>query len=156
MARTTKPLTDTEIKLAKPKAKEYNLADGNGLYLRVKPNGTKFWLFNYSRPYTRKRANISLGEYPALPLVKARQKRQECLELLAQDIDPQTHRKDQKHLKVEALSNNFEAVTREWFEVKRTKISEQHAIDTLRSLELHIFPKIGLASPRFPIHLTAS
>ena len=39
MGRTTKPLSDTEIKQAKPKAKEYNLADGNGLYLRVKPNG---------------------------------------------------------------------------------------------------------------------
>ena len=83
MGRTTKPLSDTEIKQAKPKAKEYNLADGNGLYLRVKPNGTKLWLFNYSRPYTRKRANLSFGQYPALTLANARQKRQGTLELLA-------------------------------------------------------------------------
>jgi hypothetical protein len=107
MARTTKPLTDTEVKQAKPLAKEYNLADGNGLYLRVKPNGTKFWLFNYSRPYTRKRANLSFGEYPALSLVKARQKRQESLELLAQDIDPLSHRKDQQRLKVVTCVRNL-------------------------------------------------
>jgi hypothetical protein len=47
MARLTKPLSSTEIKNAKPKIKEYNLADGDGLMLRVKPTGSKFWIFNY-------------------------------------------------------------------------------------------------------------
>ena len=32
--------------------------------LRVKANGSKLWLFNYSRPFTKKRANISFGVYP--------------------------------------------------------------------------------------------
>ena len=41
MANTTKPLTNTEVKQNKPRKKEYSLADGNGLYLRVKPSGTK-------------------------------------------------------------------------------------------------------------------
>ncbi|MCU7861287.1 MAG: integrase arm-type DNA-binding domain-containing protein [Candidatus Thiodiazotropha sp. (ex Lucinoma kastoroae)] len=59
MARTTKPLTNTEVQQAKPKDKEFNLADGNGLALRVKPNGTKLWIFNYYRPYTKKRSNYS-------------------------------------------------------------------------------------------------
>ena len=30
MARTVKPLTDIQIKNAKPKLKEYNLPDGDG------------------------------------------------------------------------------------------------------------------------------
>jgi len=42
----TKPLTDTEIRLAKPKEKEYNLADDKGLCLPVKPIGSKLWIFN--------------------------------------------------------------------------------------------------------------
>jgi hypothetical protein len=54
MANTTKPLTTTEVKQAKPREKEHNLADGNGLYLRVKPSGMKLWIFNYSRPSPRK------------------------------------------------------------------------------------------------------
>lgn len=41
MARTTKSLTDKQISNAKPQDKEYTLFDGNGLRLRVKPNGTK-------------------------------------------------------------------------------------------------------------------
>lgn len=43
MVNTTRPLTNTEVKQAKPREKEYNLADGNGLYLRVKPNASKLW-----------------------------------------------------------------------------------------------------------------
>ncbi|MCL1141778.1 integrase arm-type DNA-binding domain-containing protein [Shewanella gaetbuli] len=46
MARLTNPLTATEIAKAKPREKEYNLADGIGLQLRVKPHGSKHWLFN--------------------------------------------------------------------------------------------------------------
>ena len=41
MARLAKPLSDTEIKTAKPKDKEYNLTDGSGLQIRIKPNGSK-------------------------------------------------------------------------------------------------------------------
>jgi hypothetical protein len=61
MANSTKPLTNTEVKQAKPRDKEYNLSDGRGLYLRVKPNSTKLWLFNYFKPFTKKRSNISPG-----------------------------------------------------------------------------------------------
>jgi hypothetical protein len=42
MSRTTKPLTNTESKQAKPKEKEFNLNDGDGLALRIKPNGLKY------------------------------------------------------------------------------------------------------------------
>ncbi len=41
MARITKPLTNTEVQQAKPKEKKFNLIDGHGLALRIKPNGSK-------------------------------------------------------------------------------------------------------------------
>lgn len=43
MARITKPLTNTEIERAKPKEKEYTLSDGQGLYLLIKPSGSRLW-----------------------------------------------------------------------------------------------------------------
>ncbi len=61
MARITKPLTNTEVKSSKPKDKEYSLSDGEGLSLRVKPNGSKLWIFNYYRPYTKKEPILALG-----------------------------------------------------------------------------------------------
>src|SRR5690606_22267937 len=92
MARTTKPLTNTEVAKAKPKAKIYTLSDGGGLQLRIKPNGSKIWLLDYYRPYTNKRTSISFGSYPNIGLADARAKRDESRALLAQNIDPKEYR----------------------------------------------------------------
>jgi hypothetical protein len=54
-------LINTEAKRAKPKEKEFNLNDGDGLALRVKPNGSKLWIL----PVT------TLTPEYALPLVLA-------------------------------------------------------------------------------------
>ncbi len=84
-------LTDSKLRVAKPEGKEYNLGDGDGLYLRVKTNGTKMWLFNYYRPSDKKRANISFGAYPDVTLSAARERRGQARALLADSIDPKTH-----------------------------------------------------------------
>ncbi len=110
MANTTKPLTNTEIKQSKPKAKEYNLADGGGLSLRVKPNGSKQWVFNYSRPFTKKRANIGFGSYPVVALAEARKKRINARELLAKEIDPKDHKDEQDALQCKAHNGTLEHV----------------------------------------------
>lgn len=66
MARVTKALTNTEIAKAKQQEKEYSLADGQGLFLRIRPNGAKTWIFNYAQPYTKKRTNLVIGGYGRL------------------------------------------------------------------------------------------
>lgn len=43
MARTTKPLTNTEVDKAKARDKPYTLTDGNGLFLLIMPSGVKTW-----------------------------------------------------------------------------------------------------------------
>ncbi len=48
MPKIVKPLSDQEIKKAKPKDKQYKLFDGIGLNLTISPNGIKRWVFNYS------------------------------------------------------------------------------------------------------------
>ncbi|MEH6813611.1 MAG: integrase arm-type DNA-binding domain-containing protein, partial [Motiliproteus sp.] len=111
MARITNPLTNTEVKHAKPRDKEYNLSDGQGLALRVRPNGTKLWLFNYSRPHTKARANISFGTYPEISIAQARELRGNARQLLAQDIDPKEHRDEQSRQSREASENTLDAIS---------------------------------------------
>lgn len=93
MARQTKPLNNTEVKNAKATERATILYDGDGLELLVKPGGSKLWRFRYYKPFTRKRAMISFGAYPAVSLSEARQLREDARLLLSKDIDPQEHKK---------------------------------------------------------------
>ncbi|MGK0270710.1 MAG: integrase [Cocleimonas sp.] len=158
MARKVTPLSDTEIKSAKPKDKEYNLSDGDGLILRIKPSGSKLWLFNYYRPFTKKRTNIGFGKYPEVTLAKARKKRDESRRLLTDDIDPKEHKLESGRKQSERISNTLITVAKNWFEIKKNEISPDYAEDMWRSLELHIFPELGnypISSITAPITIKA-
>lgn len=143
MANTTKQLTATAVANAKPKEKEYNLADGRGLMLRVKTSGSKFWLLNYTRPVTKKRTNLGLGTYPDVPLAEARKRRETARELLAKGIDPQYHLQQQKESLETEAANTLKTVTDSWFEIKKQKVSTNHARKLYRRLELYLFPALG-------------
>jgi len=145
MARKSIPLSDAQIKGTKPTPKEFNLADGEGLYLRVKPNGNKTWLFNYTKPVIEKRSNLKIGDYPEVSLKDARAKRQEYRELLAKGIDPQQHLAEQEQQKKLTVLSTFEAVAMDWFKLKivNDKLSERYAYNIERSLQNHLFPFIG-------------
>lgn len=145
MARKSIPLSDAQIKGIKPTPREFNLADGDGLYLRVKPNGNKTWLFNYTKPVVEKRSNLKIGDYPEVSLKAARAKRQEYRELLAKGIDPQQHLAEQQQQKKFTALSTFEAVAMDWFKLKiaNDKLSERYAYNIERSLQNHLFPFIG-------------
>ncbi|MFT6987038.1 MAG: integrase [Psychromonas sp.] len=143
MAIKTTPLTATQIQKAKPKVKEYSLLDGDGLALRIKPTGSKLWLFNYYRPITRKRANLSLGKYPDLSLAKARTKAIEARELLAEGIDPKEHRDVALIAKQAELSNTLQAVFDDWFAVKKTSIKDLTASKLKQRLDKYLLTHLG-------------
>lgn len=98
MARTTRPLTNTEVLRTKALEKDLTLHDGDGLFLIVKTSGKKLWRFRYQRPATKQRTMIGLGAFPALSLADARGLRADYLALLANGIDPQ--------VQAEVLKNN--------------------------------------------------
>lgn len=96
MAKKVLPLASKQVSQAKPKEKDYRLFDGSGLSLLVKKNGAKLWRFEYKRPFTKKSALISLGGFPEISLQDARLKRDEFRALIAQGIDPQIKREQEK------------------------------------------------------------
>lgn len=152
MGRGKELLNPKQVEHAKPKEKEFNLTDGGGLYLRVKPSGAKVWLFNYYRPYTKKRANLKIGDYPATGLSEARERRREFASLLSSNIDPQEHERQQLEANKKLHEATFETVAMDWMAKKRKKVTPDYADDIERSLKNHAFPKLG----KFPIaNLTA-
>jgi integrase len=149
MARTTTPLNDTQIKNAKPKDKEYNLADGGGLMLRVKPSGSKLWIFNYSRPYTKKRANIGFGKYPDVTLATAKKKAEAARKLLADNIDPKTHRTEQDQNSKAALENTFGILAEKWYVLKKQQVKAETADKAWQTMKKHVLPTLE----NIPVHV---
>lgn len=86
MPKIVKPLSDTEIKKAKAKDKNYKLSDGHGLYLLVQSNGTKLFRFDFT--FEKKRNTLSFGTYPETSLKEAREKREIAREQLKNGINP--------------------------------------------------------------------
>ncbi|XPP72229.1 integrase domain-containing protein [Serratia liquefaciens] len=142
MARTTRPLTHTEVQKAKALEKDLTLHDGDGLFLLVKTTGKKLWRFRYLRPGTSSRTMVSLGAYPALSLADARQIRAEKLAILARGIDPQAKEAEEAEQKQVAQESIFLNVAKQWFALKQASVSTKHAEDIWRSLEKDILPSI--------------
>ena len=143
MPKLATTLTDNQIKHAKPKNKEYSLSHGQGLSLRVRTNGTKEWVLRYKRPFTGVRAAIKLGNYPDLTIINAQVSRTNCLNLLAKNIDPLDARTAKDREKQIGKTNTLELIAAKWFAVKKTKITSDFSKDVWRSLDSHIFPKLG-------------
>jgi len=144
MPRATTPLNDTQLRTTKPSAKEYALHDSGGLYLRVKPSGSKDWMLRYKQPHTDKRIKLSLGSYTrGMTLKQARDTRDKYLSLLADSIDPQSYRDEIKQKATFDTESTLLTIAGQWFEVKRSKVTDDFALDIWRSLERHIFPIIG-------------
>ena len=148
VGNSTAALTDTQIKRARARNKEYNLSDGKGLQLRIKPTGSKTWLFNYVKPLSGKRTNVKIGKYPDLTLAEARQKRSKYRALLAAGTDPQIHEAEQARTRAEAGANTLNSVADKWFAIKSHEISPCYAEDLYNSLVNHVFPKLGSV----PVH----
>lgn len=135
------PLSDAQIRNAKPAEKPVRLFDGGGMYLEVSPTGGKLWRMKYRFEGREKR--LSLGAYPAVGLREARDKREEARKQLAQGIDPSAQKKALKAAKAELNANGFEAVAREWFDKFKTTRTEGHTSKIIARLERDIFPWLG-------------
>lgn len=134
------PLTDLKIRTAKVKEKFYKLTDGDGLYLHVSEKGGKWWRFKYR--FDGKQKLLSLGTYPEISLLDARQRRDEARRKLANNIDPSAVRKAQKQSSIQE-TETFEVIAREWHDRFKSTWSEGHASTIMDRMERDLFPWIG-------------
>jgi integrase len=117
-------LSDTKIRNAKPAEKEYAIADGQGLSVVVRPNGTKLWLYRYR--FGGKRKNMSFGTFPGVGLKAARDKRHHAEKLLNQGQDPAVVR-EAKRQEDKKLKHTFRAGGEEWATTKLEKENKAKA-----------------------------
>lgn len=135
------PLTDIKVKSAKPTEKAYKLTDGGGMYLLVKPNGSKYWRLKYR--FVGKEKMLSIGVYPDVSLADARQRRDEARKVLAAGGDPGEVKKADKLAQKLSTENTFEAIAREWHKQKADRWSLRYRDEIIDTFEKDIFPYLG-------------
>lgn len=134
-------LTNNEIKNAQSREKAYKLTDGNGLFLLISPNGSKYWRLKYR--FNGKEKLLALGVYNEITLAEARQRRDHARKLLTNGVDPGKLKQDNKRLSKIAAENSFESISREWHSKFEHKWTSKHSYRIIRQFEKEIFPWMG-------------
>ena len=98
------------------KDKTYRVTDGKGLYLEIRPNGSKLWFLKYRIAAKEKR--VGLGAWPDVTLAQARDKRDEARCAVQSGTDPLQTRKLEKITAQISAGNSFQTVGEEFIAVK--------------------------------------
>lgn len=141
-------LTDLQIRNLKPRDKDYRVADGNGLSIRVlKNSGVKQFVYRYR--IDGKLKDLRLGTYPETSLQQARQELAKCRAWISEGIDPkdgynkekESHRLDRIKAQQEKLAPTFRDVTNQFYELHLSKLYKrpEQALDHLEQ----VMPVLG-------------
>ncbi|NOR63872.1 MAG: tyrosine-type recombinase/integrase [Rhodobacteraceae bacterium] len=126
-------LSDVKIRSLKPKTKTYKVSDFDGLFVAVNPNGSKLWRFKYR--LDGKEKLLSIGAYPAVSLLQARQARDAARAELATGEDPSERKQEEKRIRRESQGHTFAKVGAAFLDKQR---KEGKSSATLSKTEYHL------------------
>ncbi|WP_374609866.1 tyrosine-type recombinase/integrase [Thermomonas sp.] len=140
MVGGTGKLTALAIKAAKPG----KLFDGGGLFLDVRPNGSRYWRMKYR--YGGKENLRALGVYPEISLAEARQLRDAARSLIRMGVDPNAHKRAAKELQRRDVDGLFSAVAEAWLEARKGDWAPETYRKAKYVVDSYLTPKLGKES----------
>ena len=129
-------LTDRAIRNAKREAKDYRLADGEGLFLFVAKTGGKSYQFRYKLNGKGQTATLK----GIASLAEARVEADRLRKMIAAGDDPRVVKRIARVVKLAANSQTFKATADAWAqsEARRMKWSADYVVDVEQSLVNHL------------------
>ena len=121
------PLTDATVRNLKPRDKPYKVSDFEGLFLLVKPTGSRLWRQKYR--IDGKEKLLAIGPYPEVSLAQARTARDAARALLAAGKDPSQAKQDRKREEKERRGLTFKSQAAAYF----TKTKKEGRAETTLS-----------------------
>ena len=152
-------LTDVKIRNSRPGKAPYRLPAGKGLYLEVRPSGSKLWRYRYR--IDGKENLFALGEFADRPhgekpaeaarrhaagkftLAEAQIERVRCRDLVKQGIHPVHEKNAAKAARQDHAANTFQAVAKEWIEANRGLWSPRYRAQVERTLGEYVYKELG-------------
>lgn len=136
------PLKALEIKALQPKDRTYREWDSGGLYVEVRPNGSKLWFFKYRHLGKEKR--VGLGVWPEVSLAEARERRDTVRKAAKDGKDPLHERKMGKIAAKVHASNSFQSVAEDFIRVKLVGAHKAEAtVEKAKWFLSHLTPALG-------------
>ncbi len=152
-------LTDAKIRNSKAGAQPYKLAAGHGLYLEVRPTGSKLWRYRYR---IGGRENLyALGEYAERPfgetpeetakrhavakftLAEAQIERVRCRDLVKQGIHPIHEKRVAKAAQQSRNASTFQVVAKEWIAANEGVWTARYKKQIEAIFKTYVYPDIG-------------
>ncbi|MDS7930870.1 integrase arm-type DNA-binding domain-containing protein [Acinetobacter sp. V102_4] len=142
MSRAINRLTALKVKNLKfDESTSNKYTDGDGLYLQINKNGSKYWRMDYTNPITKKRNTLALGVYPTIALEQARKRRDEVKLQLAEGKDPASERDSKREQAKLSMINAFKFITQDWLELREKEGKKDSEV--IRRLNKDVLPFIG-------------
>lgn len=135
------PLTAVEIRNAAPRDRDYKLTDEKGLFLLVRPNGTKAWRHKYRFGGREKLA--SYGLFPEVGLKEARERRDAARIQLRAGKDPMIEAERERQAAIAAAGSKFRPIAEAWHADERPRWSPRQALVIERALARDVYPLLG-------------
>jgi integrase len=135
---TTEKLTIAKVEAAR---RPGMLGDGAGLYLAVRPGGSKSWMFRYT--FGGRQRRMGLGSINTLNLREAREKARECRKLVDQDIDPIDQRRIERAIAVTKKTMTFHDAAVAYIEAHEEGWTSAYARQWRVHFETYVFPEVG-------------
>ena len=89
-------LTEIVVREAAIREKQYKIYDGDGMFLLVHPNGSKYWRMKYT--FDGKSKLASFGVWPGVSLKEAREIRYDARQKIKRGINPVEEKRKNKQL----------------------------------------------------------
>lgn len=140
-------ITNAKAHNAKPAPKPYKLHDSGGLFLLVRPSGSKLWRYKYR--IDSKENLFAIGEFYAdkrtghISVEAARRARDEARALVRKGIHPSHARQGQLRERIDENSNTFKSIALEWMERKKSNWTDNYASQIRKVFATDVFPYIG-------------
>ncbi|MDI1298068.1 integrase arm-type DNA-binding domain-containing protein [Methylotenera sp.] len=134
-------LDDLTIRAAKPKDKQYTVRDGNGLFLLVHPNGSKY--FQLRTTLNGKPKLLQLGIYPDLTLAEARRLAMEKRRMVADNLDPVIEAKLEKAQAIKDADATFRSVAEVWLDIKKHTLAQTTHLKIAQTFNANVYSKLG-------------
>lgn len=129
----TMPLSDVKIRNLKPKEKSYKVSNFEGLFVLAKVSGSKSW--HLKNRVDGKEKLLVIGDYPSIGLAQARKARDSAKALLAQGVDPNEAKQEDRRIRLEAKRQTFQKIGQMFLNKQR---KEGKSAATLSKTEYHL------------------